>query len=190
MSHHAPHHQAHPVFVPLRTHAVALNLLLYLIDQADRGQPDSLLPFLEPSEIDDLRNLPVKDLLRTTDQGQPIMHISVDTRHLRLCLQRLRSRDDSEADKLWFIRRGAPHILMAELFGTTAREFRDLRRAAGIDTRPGRPAAVDALDEQRILTRWRQFSPSTPFVQRYRVIGEAFEHLSFGSIFSTLEGQP
>ncbi len=75
-----------PPFVSLRTHAVALNLLLYLIDQADRGQPDSLLNFLEPGEIDDLRNLPVKDLLRTTDQGQPIIHVSVDTQQLRMCL--------------------------------------------------------------------------------------------------------
>jgi hypothetical protein len=179
----------YPPFVPLETHAVALNLLLYLIDLADRGQPDILLSFLEPSEIDDLRNLPVKDLLRTTDQGQPILRISLDPRQLRLCLQRLRSRDDSDADKLWFVRRGAPHVLMAELFGISERNFRALRRAAGGNAKPGRPAAMDAIVEAKVLARWRQFSPATTFIQRYRVIGEAFESLSFASLYSLLHDQ-
>ena len=178
-----------PPFVSLRTHAVALNLLLYLIDQADRGPPDSLLNFLEPGELDDLRNLPVKDLLRTTDQGQPIIHVSVDTQQLRMCLKRLRSRDDSEVDKLWFIRRGAPHILMAELFGTSEREFRELRRVVGFEARPGRPAAMENLARVKVLDRWRKFNPATTFIQRYRVMGEAFETLSLAAIYSLLHDQ-
>jgi hypothetical protein len=176
-------------FVPLQTQPITHHLLMFLIDQADRGKPDSLLPFLAPEEIDDLRTISVKDLLRLTDQGQPILQVAVDTRQLRLCLSRLHSHDGSEADKLWFVQRGAPHILMVELFGTSEREFRALRRKAGSDARPGRPPAMKAEDELKVLARWRAFNVATPFTQRYRVIGEAFEHLTLAALYNVLDGQ-
>lgn len=183
------HALAVPRFVPLRAHHTTLHLLLHLIDLADRGRPDGLLPFLEPSEIDELRCLPVKDLLRIAEQSQPILKVSIDTGQLRLCLQRLRSRDDGETDKLWFIRRGAPHILMTELFGTTERDFRSLRRVAGFTGRTGRPAAVDEQTEIEVVTRWRAFNAQTTIVQRYRVIGEAFSDLSLATLYNILHGE-
>ena len=176
-------------FVPLQTQTITLHLLMFLIDQADRGKPDSLLPFLAPEEIDDLRTISVKDLLHLTEQEQPILQVAVDAGQLRLCLSRLHSRVGSEEDKLWFVRRGAPHILMVELFGTTEREFRALRRKTGIESRPGRPPAMNTEDELKVLARWRAFNSATSFAQRYRVIGEAFEHLTLAALYSVVDGQ-
>lgn len=127
---------------PITAHAVTLNVLTYLIDEADRGTDSALLAYLQPEELDTLRNLPLRDILRLTDQNRPLLHISIDSAQLRLCLARVRLREDMEADRMWFIRRGTPHVLMEELYGTPIREFRELRRIAGMSTRPGRPRVL------------------------------------------------
>jgi hypothetical protein len=172
--------------VPLTTHDSTLFVLLHLIDQADRGKPDSLLPFLNPTEIDELRQMPIKDLLRLADQRQPILNISVDTGQLRLCMRRLRNRDGTDADKLWFVRRGAPQILMAHLFGATEREFRALRRSAGLQGRPGRPATVDAETEILVLAQWGRSNGEPSLVKRYRGIADAFPALSLATLHKVI----
>jgi hypothetical protein len=40
-----------------------------------------------------------------------------------------------------------------------------------------------------VLDRWRKFNPATTFIQRYRVMGEAFETLSLAAIYSLLHDQ-
>ena len=172
--------------IPITAHAVTLNVLAYLIDQADKGDGSALLASLQPEELDVLRNLPVRELFRLTDQKQPLIHIALDPRQLRLCLARVRERDDGQADRMWFIRRGTPHVLMEELFGTPIREFRELRRVAGMNVRPGRPKVLKAAHAARVRSLWHQLGHRVPLPQRYRRIGEAFPDDSIGSLYGAI----
>lgn len=174
-----------PTSFPLTAHTITLSVLTYIIDQADRGEFDGILGILEPSEVDELRRISLRDLLRITEQRQPIVRLSVDAKQLRICMSRLRQRHDSEADKLWFVRRGAPHLLMTELFGTTPREFRELRRAAGVSDR-GRPAALDPATTALVQEQWRSLASHSSLAARYRTIGERFPELSMASLYSSL----
>lgn len=171
---------------PITAHAVTLNVLTYLIDEADRGTDSALLAYLQPEELDTLRNLPLRDILRLTDQNRPLLHISIDSAQLRLCLARVRLREDMEADRMWFIRRGTPHVLMEELYGTPIREFRELRRIAGMSTRPGRPRVLKPEQVQHVRKLWRQLGNRMPLPSRYRHLGEAFTEDSIASLYAAL----
>lgn len=173
---------------PLTAHTITLSVLTYIIDQADRGEFSGLLGPLEASEIDELRNLAVRDLLRLTEQRQPIISLAIDERQLRLGMARLRQRHHSEADQLWFVRRGAPQALMFELFGTSGREFKELRRTAGVLER-GRSSSLQGEEASKLFAAWAQLSPKQSLVDRYRQIGEQFPELNLGSIYNTLQAQ-
>ena len=177
-----------PAF-PITAHAVTLNVLAYLIDEADKGDGDALLASLQPEELDVLRNLPVRELFRLTDQRQPLIHISLDPRQLRLCLARVRERDDDDADRMWFIRRGTPHTLMEELFGTPIREFREMRRIAGMSARPGRPRVLKAAHADRVRRVWRKLGQRMSLPQRYRRIGEEFPDDSIGALYGAINDE-
>lgn len=178
----SPHLRAFPI----TAHAVTLNVLTYLIDEADRGTGGALLAYLDPEELDTLRNLPLRDLFRLTDQDRPLLHIAIDSAQLRLCLARVRLREDMEADRMWFIRRGTPHVLMEELYGTPIREFRELRRVAGMSTRPGRPRVLKSEQVQQVLNYWRQLGNRMALPKRYRHLGEAFNEDSIASLYAAL----
>ena len=174
---------------PITAHTVTLHVLAYLIDEADKGDGDGLLTSLQPEELDVLRNLPVRELCRLTDQRQPLIHISIDPRQLRLCLARVRERDDDDADRMWFIRRGTPHALMEELFGTPIREFREMRRIAGMSARPGRPKVLKAAHADRVRRLWQKLGHQMPLPERYRHIGEAFPDDSIGALYGALNDE-
>lgn len=171
--------------VPLTAHTLTLAILTYLIDRIDRGQFDELLGPLDADELDELRALSVRDLLGITSQGRPIVHISLDTRQLRGCMTRLRDRGEDESDQLWFVRRGAQQFLMAELFGTTKREFRDLRRHAGATDR-GRPQALGRALAEEVQAAWRETDPRLNPIARYRFVGEAFPEVSLASLYAAI----
>nr|MBL8454893.1 DUF2857 family protein [Zoogloeaceae bacterium] len=175
--------------IPVTAYTVTLSILIYLINRADRGEFDGILGPLEPAEVDELRHMSVRDLLRLTDQKRPILGISIDTRQLRGCMSRLRSRSDGEVDKLWFVRRGAQQSLMTELFGVSEREFRDLRRHAGIAEQRGRPQTLKSANAQAVVEHWQAIDPRLPLAVRYRRLGESFPDLSMASLYAAIHDQ-
>lgn len=175
--------------IPLTAHTLTLSILTYLIDRADRGDYEGILGPLEPSELDELRHMTVRDLLRLTDQGRPIVAISIDTRQLRGCMSRLRSRSNGEVDKLWFVRRGTQQSLMTELFGVSEREFRELRRHAGLTDQRGRPQALKPAAAQAVREQWKAIDTRVPLAVRYRRLGESFPDLSMASLYAAIHDQ-
>lgn len=172
---------------PITAHAVTINVLLYLLDQAERGDPVAPLSGLQPEELAALRNMTVRDLCKVTDQRQPLLRVSIDPNQLRLCVARARMRDDVEATKRWFVQRGTPHVLMQELYGTPIREFRSLRDEVGISSRQGgRPRVMKAADARRVRELWAQLGPHVPIVERYKVIGESFPDDSIASLYGAI----
>lgn len=175
--------------VPITVQALTLSILTYLIDRADRGEFDGLLGPLDPAEIDRLRTLSVRELLGITDQQRPIVHISIDPRQLRGCMSRLRDRGDAETDQLWFIRRGAQQALMTEVFGTTEREYRALRRLAGVTDR-GRPAALKASLAADVRACWHDIeTDGLSLIERYRLVGDAFPELALASLYAAIHDE-
>lgn len=170
---------------PVTEHTVTFNVLTYLIDRLDHGD-DDLLACFEPEELDALRNLTVRDLFRLTDQGRPLVHILIDPNEVRLCLTRMRQAGSVDADRMWLIRRGIPQVLMSELYGTPQREFRDLRRLAGMSVKPGRPRVLRPTEARRVKAAWSQIDSRLPLPRRYRALGEAFPEISIASLYGAL----
>ena len=178
----------HHATVPITAHTLTMTVLTYLIDRVDRGDLTGLLGPLDAAELDQLRTMTVRDLLGITAQGREIVKISIDTRQLRGCMSRLRNRSEDEADQLWFIRRGAQQFLMTELFGLSEREFRELRRHAGITER-GRPQALKPVTAQQVRNHWQAINPRMPLIARYRVLGDAFPEISMASLYAAIHDQ-
>lgn len=176
----------HPPVIPITAHAVTLYLLTYLVDEADRGADGALLAYLPAEELDMLRNITLRDLIRMADQNQTLFGISVYLRQILLSLARVRHRDDADNDRLWFIRRGTPHVLMEELYGTPIREFRELRRIAGMSARPGRPRVLKAAQAERVRDYWRKLGQRKSLPDRYRDLGEAFAEDSIATLYCAL----
>lgn len=173
------------IHLSITEHTLTLSVLSYVIDQMDRGEFDQLLAQFDPEELDQLRMMPVRDLFGVTSQGREIVHITIDTRQLRGCMQRLRNRSEDESDQLWFVRRGAHRFMMAELFGTTERQFRELRRLAGATDR-GRPPAPQKSTAENIRREWSRLDSSLPIAERYRQLGETFQDLPIGTLYQAI----
>lgn len=173
------------VSLSITEHTLTLSVLSYVIDQMDRGRFGDLLSYLEPEELDELRMMPIRDLLGITSQGREIIHITIDTKQLRGCMFRLRNRSEDESDQLWFVRRGAHRFMMTELFGTTERQFRELRRLAGATDR-GRPIAPEKTITETIQQAWVKFDPSLSVAERYRLLGDVFPDLPIGALYSAI----
>lgn len=175
---------------PITVHAITVNLLVYLLEKVDRSEGPTPFVGLDPDELAALRNMSIADLCRVTDQGQPVLRVSVDPNQLRLCVARARMRDDVEATKRWFVERGTPQLLMQELYGTSTREFRALRSEVDISSRlGGRPRAVRAADVQRVRDFWALQPSHLPLAERYRLVGEAFPNESIASLYGAIHGQ-
>lgn len=171
--------------IPITEHTVTLNLLTYLMNRLDHGD-DGLLACFEPEELDALLNLRSRDLFRLTDQGRPLMHILIDPNEVRLCLTRLRQAGSVDADRMWLIRRGIPQVLMSELYGTPQREFRELRRLAGMSVKPGRPRVLKPAEARMVKAAWSKIDPQLPLPKRYRLLGEGFPEISIASLYGAL----
>ena len=170
---------------PVTEHTVTFNVLTYLIDCLDHGD-SRLLACFEPDELDALRNLSVRDVFRLTDQGRPLMHILIDPNEVRLCLTRMRQAGSADADRMYLIRRGIPSVLMAELYGTPLREFRDLRRLAGMSVRPGRPRVLKRAEATAVRNFWFGLPSRMPLPKRYRLLGEQFPDASIASLYGAI----
>ncbi len=175
--------------VPVTEHTLTLTLLAYLVDRADRGQITQVVhDGLSPEDLDDLRHMPFGELLRVTDQQQAIFYLGVNRRLLRYCMMRQKHQNIAETDVLWFVRNGAPAVLAMQLFGVGANEFRDLRRAVGLDPRPGRPRRPDAATVVRLRKHWTSLSNRLSLAERYRALAEVEPDVPLGSIYAALEG--
>lgn len=172
---------------PITAHAVTLNVLIYLVELAERGESALPLSGLHPGELAALRKMSVGDFSKLTDQGQPLLRVTVDPQQLRLCLARAKSRDDLETTKRWFVQRGTPHVLMQELYGTPIREFREMRSVIGMAARaPGRPRVLKAAHAHRVRIFWSQLGSQLSLVERYKRLGEAFPDDSMASLYGAL----
>ena len=172
---------------PITARAATLNILLYLVNLPDRNDSLATRLGLQADDLAMLRNMSVQDICKLTDQGQPLVRISVDPRQLRLSLARARMRDDVEATKRWFIQRGTPHVLMQELYGTPIREFREMRTELDATTvRPGRPRVLKSAQAERVRELWKQLGSRTDLIERYKRIGEAFPEHSIASLYGAI----
>ena len=163
-------------------------VLEHLVEQVDSGGLDGLLASgFSPELIDDLRKRPARDFMHAAQSENFAIKVSFDTERLMACLwMRDRARRD-EMLKEYFVRHGAPIILLRTLFTLSKQELQRLRGELDLVEKSanGRPRLPPTAVRDAIHNEWyaicRTFKEE-PERERLWRLHQKFQSYSIASI--------
>jgi hypothetical protein len=175
--------------IPIHDRRHVLSILQEIADRADRGLDlDLLIAELSPDTLETLRSLAMGDLLRLAEQRPAFCSVVFDEPMLKLAMNRSLVTTKREEEVIWFIRRATPQAAMLELFGMSEHEYKRLRNALGIESRPGRTPKLEAQLHEQVMKLWRRTRELDGLVLRFKTMIEQFPEVPVAALWSAIKG--
>lgn len=175
--------------IPIDDRRHVLSILQHIADRADHGQDlDLLTAELSPDTLETIRKLAIGDLLRLAEQRPPFCSVVFDEPTLKLAMNRSLVMTEREEAAIWFIQRCAPQATMLELFGMSELEYKRLRNALGVESKPGRVPKLDDKLYGDVMRAWGRTRDMNSLVQRFKTLVEQFPQAPIAALWSAIRG--
>lgn len=139
------------------------------------------------SLLERLAELSLAELRRLAEDGALELVVRYDGNRIAWSLQAAARRHAEQALLEYFVRHGAPRLLLRELFRISRAHIDSVRKALRLRSTQGRPKLPHAREREAIVARWSALSETALDARtRYREIHRAFPRYSIAALDAVL----